>query len=71
MKKHNTIICSPIMILMDRDGITYDEAKQRVIECRDALLEANNNPNTDILADEIIMDYLGLEPDYFFDIMSI
>lgn len=71
MKKCNTIICSPIKILMDRDGITYDEAKQLVIECRDALLEANNNPNSDILADEIIMDYLGLEPDYIFDILDI
>lgn len=71
MKKRNTIICSPIKILMDRDGITYDEAKQLVIECRDALLEANNNPNSDILADEIIMDYLGLEPDYIFDILDI
>lgn len=58
-------------ILMSRDNMTLQEAKQLVIECRDALLEANNNPNSDILADEIIMDYLGLEPDYFFDIMSV
>lgn len=49
---------------MDRDGITYDEAKQLVIECRDAMLEANNNPNSDI-------DYLGLESDYIFDILDI
>lgn len=60
-----------IKILMSRDNMTLQEAKQLVIECRDALLEANNNPNSDILADEIIMDYLGLEPDYFFDIMSV
>lgn len=64
MKKRNTIICSIIKILMDRDGITYDEAKQLVIECRDAMLEANNNPNSDI-------DYLGLESDYIFDILDI
>lgn len=60
-----------IKILMSRDNMTLQEAKQLVIECRDALLGANNNPNSDILADEIIMDHLGLEPDYFFDIMSI
>lgn len=71
MKKHNTIICSPIMILMGRDSITYDEAKQRVIECRDALLEANNNLNTDISSDEIIASYLGLEPDYLFDMLDV
>lgn len=71
MKKHNVIICSPIRILMDRDGITYDEAKQRIIECRDALLEASNSPNINILTDEIIASHLGLEPDYIFDILDI
>lgn len=60
-----------IKILTSRDNMTFQEAKQLVIECRDALLEANNDSNADILADEIIMDYLGLEPDYFFDIMSV
>lgn len=60
-----------IKILMSRDNMTFQEAKQLVIECRDALLEANNDPNADILANEIIMDYLRLEPDYFFDIMSV
>lgn len=67
MKKRNTIICSLIKILMDRDGITYDEAKQLVIECRDALLET---PST-TLSDDIIVSYLGLEPDYIFDILDI
>lgn len=60
-----------IKILMSRDNMTFQEAEQLIIECRGALFEANNNPNADILADEIIMDYLGLEPDYFFDIMSV
>ena len=63
--------CRPIGVLMDRDNMTLKEAKQLVIECRDALLDANNSPDADILADEIIMDYLGLEPNCFFDIMSI
>lgn len=52
---------------MDRDGITYDEAKQLVTECRDVLLEA---PST-TLSDDIIASYLGLEPDYIFDILDI
>lgn len=68
MKKHNTIICSPIKILMDRDGITYDEAKQLVMECRDALLDETKGL---IWTDEIIRDYLGLEPDYLFEILDI
>ena len=68
MKKHNVIICSPIKILMDRDDITYDEAKQRVIECRDALLNGDEGL---IWTDEILMDYLGLEPDYLYDILDV
>lgn len=67
MKKRNTIICSLIKILIDRDGITYDEAKQLVIECRDTLLEA---PST-TLSDDIIVSYLDLESDYIFDILDI
>ena len=67
MEKHNTIICSPIKILMDRDGITYDEAKQLVMECRNALFEASSITSSD----EIIASYLGLEPDYIFDILDI
>lgn len=60
-----------IKILVSRDNMTFQEAKQLVIECQEALLEANNDSNADILADKIIMDYLGLEPHYFFDIMSV
>lgn len=60
--------CRPIKILMDRDNITFEEAKQLVIECRNALLDENENL---IWTDEIIMDYLGLEPDYLYDILSV
>lgn len=60
-----------IKILTSRDNMTFQEAEQLIIECRDALFEANNNPNADILADEIIMDYLGLESDCLFDIMNV
>ena len=67
MKKHNTIIYNPIIALMVRDGKTYDEAKQLVTECRDALLEA---PSTTLL-DDINASYLDLESDYIFDILDI
>lgn len=60
--------CRPIKILMDRDNITFEEAKQLVVECRNALLDENENL---IWADEIIMDYLGLEPDYLYDILGV
>lgn len=52
---------------LNRHGITYDKAKQLVTECRDALLEA---PST-TLSDDIIASYLGLEPDYIFDILDM
>lgn len=57
-----------IRILMDRNGITYDKAKQLVSECRDALLDEANSL---IWTDEIIMDYLGLESDYLYDILDV
>ena len=56
-----------VQILMDRDGITADEAKQQIRYCRECIYEAIEMG--DVFADDIIEDYLGLEPDYLFDIM--
>lgn len=50
-----------IKILMKRDGISYDEAKDLVMQCREALESGDN---------EAIQDYLGLEDDYIFDIIG-
>lgn len=47
-------------ILMRRDGLTLEEAKEQIDECREAL------ENGDF---EAIQDYLGLEDDYIFDII--
>ena len=47
-------------ILMIRDGLTLEEAKEQIDECREAL------ENGDF---EAIQDYLGLEDDYIFDII--
>lgn len=49
-----------VKILMERDGLTESEAKERVDECRAAL----NDGFTDA-----IQMYLGLEDDYIFDII--
>ena len=50
-----------VKILMKRDGITKKEAEAQVEECRKALANGNY---------EAIQEYLGLEDDYIFDILS-
>ena len=47
-----------IKILMERDGMAYEDAKALVNETIDEII---CNPND---VDSIIGDYLGLEPDY-------
>ena len=51
-----------IKILMKRDKMSYDDAKEQVIMCREALLSGDENA---------IMDYLALEDDYLEDILDI
>lgn len=47
-------------ILMERDGLTAEEAKEQMNEAREALM------NGDF---EAMADYLGLEDDYIFDLI--
>ena len=47
-------------ILMERDELTEEEAREQMNECREALL------NGDF---DAIGDYLGLEDDYIFDLI--
>ena len=47
-------------ILMERDGLTEEEANDAIAECREAL------ENGDWSA---MQDYLGLEDDYIFDVI--
>lgn len=54
-----------IDILMKRDGIEYEDARNLVKETKDEII---SNP---IDSNEIIKDYLGLEPDYLEDILLI
>ena len=50
-----------VKILMDRDGISQEEAEEQVQECREALMSGDG---------EAIQYYLGLEDDYIFDILG-
>lgn len=52
-----------IRILMRRDGLSAEEAKERIEEVREMI---NDNP---FEAEEILADELGLELDYIFDII--
>lgn len=55
-----------IEILMKRDGIDEEEARALVEETRDEIISLDDPME----ADNIIMDYLGLEPDYILDIFG-
>jgi hypothetical protein len=61
MKKTNEVI----RILMERDGLSRDEAEETLEEVREMISEADPWEVEDILADE-----LGLEMDYIFDILG-
>jgi hypothetical protein len=54
-----------IKILMERDGLTYEEAKEAYEDTREEMLQSIEDGYLD--ADEILADNLGLELDYIFD----
>ena len=60
MAKQNEVI----RILMERDGMTKEEAQETLEDVREMLSEADPWEAEDIIADE-----LGLEMDYIFDIL--
>lgn len=55
-----------IEILMRRDGITYEEAKEMCLECKEAIMEAIDNDEI-FEVEDILRSELGLEPDYIFN----
>lgn len=56
-----------VEILMERDGIDEEEARSLIKETRDEILALD-----DIMeADDILAEYLELEPDYMFDVLNI
>lgn len=55
-----------VEILIERDQITQEEAESLVRETRDEILSLDDITE----ADDIIQEYLQLEPDYLQDILS-
>lgn len=64
MRCDDTMINPVIEILMRRDELTEQEAEESIAEVRELMIE---NPDD---AAEILMDELGLEMDYLFDILD-
>ena len=51
---------------MERDGISEEEARTLINETRDEIMMLDNP----LEADVVLMEYLGLEPDYMFDLLN-
>lgn len=64
MRCDDTMINPVVEILMRRDELTRQEAEESIAEVRELMIE---NPDD---AAEILMDELGLEMDYLFDILD-
>ena len=56
-----------IKILMERDGISEEEARALINETRDEIMMLDNP----LEADVVLMEYLSLEPDYISEILDI
>ena len=55
-----------IEILMRRDGLTYEDAKEAYLECQEAMMDAVEDGDF-FEVEEILRSELGLEPDYIFN----
>ena len=55
-----------IEILMRRDGLTYEDAKEAYLECQEAMMYAVEDGDF-FEVEEILRSELGLEPDYIFN----
>ena len=60
MSKPNRVV----EILMNRDGMTREEAEEKVQEVREMIVCASV-----LEAEDILIDELGLEMDYIFDLI--
>ena len=58
-----------VATLMERDDLTREEAKEQVEAVKELLEEAIDNGETDTDLEDILMDELGLEPDYLFELL--
>jgi hypothetical protein len=53
---------SILEVLMRRDGLTKDEAQERIDEAKQMVLDGDD-------PEEVVHYEFGLEPDYIFDIL--
>ena len=62
-----------VSILMKRDGVSRTEAESRVSECKELINDVlGEDGDAFSMYDEIsdiILDELGLDPDYIFDLI--
>ena len=54
-----------IDILMERDGVSYEEAEAMYLDCKSELLDAIEGVSC-LDPEEVLMGELGLEMDYIF-----
>lgn len=59
MVRGGGIMSETMRILMERDGLTAEEAREQMNETREAIIDGDF---------EAMADYLGLENDYIFDL---
>lgn len=59
-----------IDILIRRDGISENEAYEICEQCRHDILHAIDKNCGIEEVEDILMDWLGLEPDYLMDLMN-
>lgn len=57
-----------VELLMRRDGITRRDAEEVMDECLEELRYCGGNYDE---AEDIVRTYLGLEPDYLYDLIEM
>jgi hypothetical protein len=58
----SNMVESILEVLMRRDGLTKDEAQERIDEAKQMVLDGDD-------PEEVVHYEFGLEPDYIFDIL--
>lgn len=53
-------------IIMERDGLTQQEAEEQIKQCKEDFLERIQNGE---MPHDILEEHFGLEPDYLFDLI--
>lgn len=58
-----------VKILMERDGLTDEEAKSELEMNREELYEAIHDGEDTEYVEDLFSELFGLEPDYIFDVL--